>query len=130
MLSPGVFVAEGAVVRDSIVMTDSIIGRNAVVDRAILYKEVVVGAKATIGTGKDGTPNRLEPANLSTGITVVGKRVRIPPGLRLGRNVRADADVIESDFEHALHVDGMIPSGETILAPSRREAARPRTRTA
>jgi glucose-1-phosphate adenylyltransferase len=130
VLSPGVFVAEGAVVRDSIIMTDSIIGRNAVVDCAILDKEIVVGADAVIGHGDDRTPNRLEAANLSTGITVVGKRVRIPPGLRLGRNVRVDADVVEADFEHVPHVQGMIPSGETVLAPSRRESIRPRTRTA
>ena len=31
VLSPGVFVAEGAVVRDSIIMNDTIIGRNATV---------------------------------------------------------------------------------------------------
>ena len=130
VLSPGVYVAPGAVVRDSIIMTDTIVGRDAVVDYSILDKEVLVGAGAIVGSGDDKTPNRMEAKNLSTGITVIGKRVRIPPGLRLGRNVRADADVIESDFEHALHVEGTIPSGETILAPSRREATRPRTRTA
>jgi glucose-1-phosphate adenylyltransferase len=130
VLSPGVFVAEGAVVRDSIVMPDTIIGRDAVLDQAILDKEVVVGAGAVVGHGTDRTANRLEPANLSTGITVVGKRVRVPPGLRLGRNVRIDADVVESDFEHTRHTDHTIPSGETVLAPSRREAVRPRARTA
>ena len=130
VLSPGVFIGEGAVVRDSIIMTDTIVGRNAVIDCSILDKEIVVGAGATVGYGDDQTPNRLEAKNLSTGISVVGKRVRIPPGLRLGRNVRLDADVVESDFEHVRHVDGMIPSGETVLAPSRRESIRPRTRTA
>jgi glucose-1-phosphate adenylyltransferase len=130
VLAPGVFVAEGAVVRDSIVMTDSIIGRDVVLDRAILDKEVVVGAGAIVGQGKDNPPNRLEPANLSTGLTVVGKRVRIPPGLKLGRNVRVDADVVESDFEHGRHFDHTVPGGETILAPSRRETVRPRSRTA
>ncbi|MCC6174233.1 MAG: glucose-1-phosphate adenylyltransferase [Chloroflexi bacterium] len=130
VLSPGVFVAEGAVVRDSILMTDTIVGRNATVDCAILDKEVVVGAGAHVGTGEDRTPNKLEAKNLSTGITVIGKRVRIPPSLTLGRNVRVDADVVEADFEHVVHVDGAIPSGETVLAPSRREAQRPRARTA
>ena len=130
VLSPGVYVAPDAIIRDSIVMTDSVVGRNAVVDRSILDKEVIVGAGSVIGYGDDRVPNRMEARNLSTGLTVIGKRVRIPPGLRLGRNVRADADVVESDFEHALHVDGAIPSGETILAPSRREDQRLRTRTA
>jgi glucose-1-phosphate adenylyltransferase len=130
ILSPGVFVAEGAVVRDSILMSDTIIGRDATIDCAILDKEVVVGAGAYLGFGNDMTINRLEPRNLTTGISVVGKRVRIPPGLRLGRNVRVDADVVEADFEHIPHADGMIPSGETVLAPSRRELARNRIRTA
>ncbi len=130
VLSPGVFVAEGAVVRDSIIMTDSIIGRNAVIDRAILDKEVVVGADAVIGHGSDRTVNRMEAANLSTGLTVIGKRVRVPPALRLGRNVRVDADVVEADFELTRHTDHTIPSGETVLAPSRRADVRPRMRTA
>jgi glucose-1-phosphate adenylyltransferase len=130
VLSPGVFVAEGAVIRDSIVMNDTIVGRNAVIDCAILDKEVVIGAGAVVGYGDDRSPNRMEPKNLSNGISVVGKRVRIPPGLRLGRNVRVDADVIEADFEHVPHVEGAIPSGETVLAPSRRESARPRIRSA
>jgi len=130
VLSPGVFVAEGAVVRDSIVMNDTIVERGGVVDYAILDKEVVIGAGAVVGYGDDRASNRMEPKNLSTGITVVGKRVRIPRGLKLGRNVRVDADVVEADFEHVPHVDGMIPSGETVLAPSRRESARPRMRTA
>jgi glucose-1-phosphate adenylyltransferase len=131
VLSPGVFVGEGAVVRDSIVLPDVIVGRDAVVDCSILDKEAVVGPGATVGHGTDrATPNRLEPANLSTGITVLGKRVRIPAGLRLGRNVRIDADVVEADFAHTPHTDGLIPSGETVLSPSRRDLVRTRARTA
>lgn len=130
VLSPGVFVAPGAVVRDSIVMTDTIISRDAVVDMAIIDKESVIAPGCVVGAGEDRTPNRMEPGNLSTGITVIGKRVRIPPGFRLGRNVRVDADVIEADFEHARTHDHTIPSGETVLAPSRRQLARTRARTA
>ncbi|MFN8523983.1 MAG: glucose-1-phosphate adenylyltransferase [Chloroflexota bacterium] len=130
VLSPGAFIAQGAVVRDSIIMTDAIIGKDAVVDNAIIDKETVIGPGCIVGYGTDRTPNRLEPANLSTGITVVGKRVRVPPGVRLGRNVRIDADVVEADFEHARHTEHTIPSGETVLAPSRRDALRPRSRTA
>ena len=56
--------------------------------------------------------------------------MRVPPSLKLGRNVRVDADVVEADFQHTRHVDHTLPSGETVLAPSRREAVRPRARTA
>ena len=130
VLSPGVVVAEGAVVRDSIVMTNTVIRRNATLDCAILDKEVVVGSEAQIGYGEDRTPNRLEPANLSTGITVLGKRVKVPPSLKLGRNVRVDALVSEADFEDTRRAGQLIPSGETVLAPSRRDLVRPRLRSA
>jgi glucose-1-phosphate adenylyltransferase len=130
VLSPGVSVAEGAVIRDSIVLTGTVVERDAVVNHAILDKEVRVGAGAVVGYGDDRTPNRLEPANLSTGITVVGKRVRVPAGLKLGRNVRVDTDVADADFEQTLRTDHTIPSGETVLAPGRRDTVRPRTRTA
>ena len=58
VLSPGVFVAEGAIVRDSILFPDCIVGPGSVVDRAILDKNVVVGADCRLGEG-DRQP--LEP---------------------------------------------------------------------
>jgi glucose-1-phosphate adenylyltransferase len=114
VLSPGVFVAEGAVVRDSIIMVDSIVGVGSVVDRAILDKNVVVGTGCVIGDGDDFRPNRLEPRNLSTGITIVGKGARIPSGLRLGRNVKVGSDTLEQDFERFLRNGRVVPSGETV----------------
>ncbi|MBX5489563.1 MAG: glucose-1-phosphate adenylyltransferase [Chloroflexi bacterium] len=111
VLSPGVFVAEGAYVRDSIVMTDCIIGPNSVLDRVILDKEVVVGTSCQLGVGEANTPNRLEPRRLNTGISLVGKRARIPSGLRMGRNCRIDPDVTERDFGGRSE----LPSGESIV---------------
>ena len=52
VLSPGVFVAEGAIVRDSILFPDCIVGPGSVVDRAILDKNVVVGADVRLGEGE------------------------------------------------------------------------------
>jgi glucose-1-phosphate adenylyltransferase len=49
--------------------------------------------------GDDNTPNQLEPANLNTGITIVGKRARIPAGATIGRNCRIDPNVTPDDFE-------------------------------
>ena len=51
VLSPGVFVEEGAVVRDSIIFDDCRIEAGAIVERAILDKEVVVGKNAYVGYG-------------------------------------------------------------------------------
>jgi glucose-1-phosphate adenylyltransferase len=109
VISPGVYVARGAVVRDSIVMNDSVIGAGAVIDRAIVDKEVVVGDGARVGHGDDNTPNRHMPQRLNTGITLVGKRTRIPAHIEIGRNVEIGPDLTESAFAAA-----SIASGETV----------------
>jgi glucose-1-phosphate adenylyltransferase len=128
VLSPGVFVAEGAMVRDSILFPDCIVGPGSVVDRGILDKHVVVGADVRLGVGDDTRPNRTQPRNLQSGITVVGKGARIPTGLTIGRNVLIAADVIERDFQRILssngHVGTELPSGETVDVTSREAAAR------
>jgi glucose-1-phosphate adenylyltransferase len=123
VLSPGVYVAEGAVVRDSIVMMDSVIGQDAVLDRTILDKEVVVGTGCQIGVGDDQRSNRRYPKHLNTGITVLGKRARIPSGYRIGRNCLIGSDVLESDFPDD---DLVLASGGTIehVAGERLVAAR------
>jgi glucose-1-phosphate adenylyltransferase len=128
VLSPGVFVAEGAIVRDSILFTDCIVGPGSVIDRGILDKHVVVGADVRLGDGNDTRPNRTQPRNLQSGITVVGKGARIPTGLRIGRNCLIAADVIERDFQRFLssngHVTTLLPSGETVDVASREAAPR------
>jgi len=118
VLSPGVFVAEGAVVRESILFPDCIVGPGSTLDRVIMDKNVVVGADVRLGDGDDTRPNRTQPRNLQSGITVVGKGARIPSGLRIGRNCLIAADVMERDFQRFLssngHVGADLPSGETV----------------
>ncbi|HEX2988582.1 MAG TPA: glucose-1-phosphate adenylyltransferase [Chloroflexota bacterium] len=109
VLSPGVLVEPGAVVRDSVIMTNTAIGPGAVVDRCVIDKDVDVGAGARVGSGEDNRPNDREPANLSSGITVVGKRATIPPDVVIGRNCRIDAGVSHADFR-----EREVPSGATI----------------
>jgi glucose-1-phosphate adenylyltransferase len=98
ILSPGVRVGLGATVRDSIIMFDTVIGEGAVVDRAIVDKDCVIGAYARIGDGAILRPNRSEPERLFSGLTLVGKRARVPARVRVGRNCRIDPNVVESDF--------------------------------
>lgn len=111
ILSPGVRVEEGALVRDSIVMFDTLIGAGATVDRAILDKDCVVGSGSRVGDGDDLRPNRDEPERLFAGITLVGKRARIPGGIVIGRNCRIDPGVEEADFGRRR----TIRSGETVV---------------
>lgn len=109
IISPGVYVAPGALVRDSIIMRDTIIGEGAIVDRAIIDTDVVVGAGAEVGAGDDNTPHRADPARFSTGLTVVGTEVRIPAGVRIGRNCVIRPQRSEKDFPAKI-----ILSGETV----------------
>jgi glucose-1-phosphate adenylyltransferase len=109
IISPGVYVAPGAVVRDAIVMTDAMIAAGAEVDRAILDKRVRVAAGAVVGSGDDNTPNRTNPERLNTGLTVVGKSAVIPPDTKVGRNVVIYPKVTEKDY-----LGKEIASGETI----------------
>jgi glucose-1-phosphate adenylyltransferase len=109
VLSPGVRVAPGAIVRDSVIMNDTVINSNAKVERVIIDKGVWIGEGAEIGYGVDNTPNRRHPERLNTGLTVIGKRTRIPAGLKVGHNVIINTDVNESQLQ-----TDYVPSGETI----------------
>ena len=109
ILSPGVCVEKGAVVRNSVIMNDTIIHAGALVSSCVLDKEIDVGANAQLGAGKDDAPNKLEPANINTGITIVGKRAHIPAGTVIGRNCRIDPSTTPDDYKSV-----EIPSGETV----------------
>jgi len=118
VLSPGVKVTEGAVVKDSIILSDSVVGPHSIIDYSILDKEVVVGAGCHLGCGDNFQINRREPKVANTGITLVGKRAKVPPGVKMGRNCITYYGVTEDDFPGP-----EIQSGETIR-PKRRGVAR------
>jgi glucose-1-phosphate adenylyltransferase len=102
-------------VRDSVIMDDTTIRAGAVIDRCVLDKEIEIGPGTQVGAGDDMTPNLLEPANINTGITIVGKRARVPADVIIGRNCRIDANTTPKDYDQL-----QIPSGATI---SLRESA-------
>jgi len=110
VLSPHVYVEEGAQVIDSIIFDDTVIAKDALVHRSIIDKECYIAPGCCIGYGDDYTPNKDEPGYLNCGITVVGKEARLPPELKVGRNCRIDSEVQESDFSTLF-----IPSGSSVV---------------
>lgn len=109
IISPGVYVEEGAVVKDSIIFNDSIIRSNSVIEKAIIDKEVEVMANCKIGYGDDYTPNKDKPELLENGLNVIAKRATIPEGTTINRNCRIFSYVGVDDF-----TSKEIASGSTI----------------
>jgi glucose-1-phosphate adenylyltransferase len=111
VISPGVYIAEGATVIDSVIMNDCYIGAGSTVRQGILDKNVQVGENVTIGTTEGPlTPNRKDPDKLNTGLTVIGKRTQIPDGVTIGHNVVIDPYLKPERFSSD------IASGETLRA--------------
>ncbi len=104
VLSPGVYIGPGAIVRESIILTDASIEAGARVERAIIDKQVTVGHNAQVG--------RLVPGATDLGLTTIGKNVKIPNGMKIGRNVTVEPDV-EPD---AFPLQGL-EDGEILRAP-------------
>jgi len=115
VLSPHVYVEEGAHVMDSIIFHDTTIAQDAIVHRSIIDKECYISSGCWIGCGDDYTPNKDEPDYLNCGITVIGKGARLPPGLRVGRNCKIDPGVKESDFSTLSIPSGSSVGGEKVL---------------
>jgi glucose-1-phosphate adenylyltransferase len=115
IIFPGVFVEDDAVVRDSIIFDDTSVGRGTIVDRAIIDKQVWLGAGCRIGYGDDMTPNREEPLNLNSGITIVGKGTRIRGDIKIGRNCKIGCWVDNADFPSK-----DIHSGESVASKTPR----------
>jgi len=109
IISPGVYISAGATVRDSIIMNDTWIGPGALVDRAVVDKEVHIPREAYVGYGDDNTPNQEMPEVLNTGLTVVGRGVQLPAGVRIGRNV-----VIHPHIDESAFADLNVASGQTV----------------
>jgi glucose-1-phosphate adenylyltransferase len=114
ILSPGVYVEEGAVVRDSIVFDGTYIQSGAVVERSILDKEVQVGQNCHVGYGDDLRANEERPDIVNCGISIIGKRVQLTPSLRVGRNCVVGPGVVVTAAQ-----DNCLPSGTTLRAPRR-----------
>lgn len=113
VLGPDVYIEAGAIVAESIIGEDVFISAGARLHRVIVDDGAWIGADAHIGVGDDYTPNRDEPQHLTTGLTVIGRRARVPATVVVGRNCKVNAGVKEDDWPRQ-----HIGSGETVT-PSR-----------
>ena len=109
VISPGVKVGAGSVIKDSVILNDVVIGNNCHIENTIIDKETVIGNNSKIGTGTDYTPNKDKPNILSSGINVIGKKLILPEGLVVERNVR-----IFSSADSKKILEKHIKSGETL----------------
>lgn len=109
VISPGVYIEEGAVVKDSIIFNDTIVKSGATILQSIVDKEVVIANNVRLGCGDDYTPNFEKPDILHSGLNVVGKGAQIPDSIKIERNCRIFPDVEEEDFGKEV-----ISSGSTI----------------
>ncbi len=109
VLSPGVKVGKGTTIKNSVILNDVEIGENVHVENSIIDKNTIIGNDSIIGTGDDYTPNKERPEVLSSGINVIGKRLVIPAGSVVERNVRIFSSPIVKELEK-LH----LTSGETV----------------
>lgn len=109
VISPSVYIEEGAHIKDSVIFSHTIICRDSFIHRAIIDKQVWVGPGCHIGWGEDYSPNAEEPNHLYTGITVLGKGAKVPPGTKIGRNCRIGCWIEKDDYP-----SDFIPSGKSI----------------
>jgi glucose-1-phosphate adenylyltransferase len=113
VLSPKVWVDEGAVVRNSVIMGNAFIGRHSVIDHCVLDEEVKIGDYCYLGFGSSLIPGDWD-------ITVLGKGVTVPPHTAIGRNCKIMPHVEASDF-----ISNVVTSGSVL---SRRSLAGFRTK--
>ncbi len=107
VLGPGVVVEAGARVADSILMQDAVVRSKAQLDRVILDRKTEVCSGARLGAGDSAVRNRRHPDALSSGITLVGARTRIPAGARVGTNCIIPPGLQSDQWKTRVVADGM-----------------------
>ena len=109
VLSPGVIIHPLAKVTNSVLLNNVEVKPGAIVDNCIIDKNTVIEANALVGFGTDYTPNIENPDLLSTGITVLGKRIKVPKNMVIGRNCRIFKTADLNNLE-----ENIIRSGSTL----------------
>ncbi|OAA30966.1 glucose-1-phosphate adenylyltransferase [Kosmotoga arenicorallina S304] len=112
LLFQGVKVGKDSIIKDSVIMTNCIIGQNCTIEKAIISERTIIGNNVQLGIGEE-KPNKISPEIYNGGLVVVGSDVKIPDGVKIGKNTAIWNYVRESQFK------GVVLSGE-ILYPEER----------
>lgn len=109
VVSPNVFVEEGAEIHDSIIMKGTRIGKGTKIYNAIIAEDVQVGDGVTIGVG-DYADSELSSKIYNCELTIVGEESVIPDNVTIGKNVAISGVTEASDYP-----DGKLASGKFIV---------------
>lgn len=91
VLSPRVWVEEGAVVKNSVVMGNTLIGKHSVIDRCVLDEDVRVGEYCYVGFG-------VSPSIEDSRVTVISKGVSVPAHTAIRHTSRVSPETGLSGF--------------------------------
>lgn len=100
IISPGVYIEEGALVTDSVVLNDTVVGQNSIINKTIADKNVLIGANCRIGDGNDFSANTTAENILESGLNIIAKDIVIADNIVINRNCRIAADINNDDFEN------------------------------
>ncbi len=109
VIGAGAVIGKGAVVRDSIIMQNAEIGEKCMVEKAIIAENVKVGDRTVLGIGAD-VPNGWKPGIYASGLVTIAENSVIPADVQIGKNTAISGVTEKSDY-----VDGVLPSGETLI---------------
>ncbi|MBN2325353.1 MAG: hypothetical protein JXQ30_16610 [Spirochaetes bacterium] len=119
VLFPHVRVGEDAKVIDSIVMSNNYIGEGAIVQNTVICENGAlpkvtpnIGVGSRIGEDDQSGANGRYPQFIHGGITLVGRSVEIPKGMRIARNCYIPSETDRSLFKGK----DRIKAGDTVEA--------------
>lgn len=92
VLFTGSVVEEGAEVRDSIILPYSVVKKGAKVDRAVISNRCIICEDTVIGSDEPNIP-WVKDKMCSHGITLIGDKVKIGKGVKVGREMMIEADI-------------------------------------
>lgn len=98
VLFSGAVVEEGAVVKNSIVLPYTMIRKGSWIDKAVISNHCVIGPNAVIGSEDPNVPwvkNKI----CTHGITLIGDRVKIGEGVRIGAEMMVEQDILGGDAQ-------------------------------